>query len=125
MCEREIILITEYRHKGKTISEISTILNIKEGTVSSFCSTHKIRVGYSTCKECGEPLGTNNCYNKYCSEACRRHWWDKHKGQVYAKRYLYTCAYCGREFESNRADKPKYCCHECYVLDRFGGGKDD
>ena len=40
--------------------------------------------------------------------------------------YNQVCAYCGRFFSSYGKKGRKYCCHDCYIMDRFwsDGDKD-
>ena len=35
--------------------------------------------------------------------------------------YEYTCPTCGSAFTAYGNSHRKYCCHECYIADRFGG----
>ena len=35
--------------------------------------------------------------------------------------YEYTCPTCGSAFTAYGNRHRKYCCHECYIADRFGG----
>ena len=35
--------------------------------------------------------------------------------------YECTCEKCGKKFISYGNKDRKYCCHECYIEDRFGG----
>ncbi len=35
----------------------------------------------------------------------------------------YRCPRCGSTFRAYRNRNRKYCSHECYIADRFGGGK--
>ena len=34
---------------------------------------------------------------------------------------VYKCEKCGKKFISYGNKDRKYCCHECYIEDRFGG----
>ncbi|MCK5764288.1 MAG: hypothetical protein KAH05_09225, partial [Clostridiales bacterium] len=49
----------------------------------------------------------------YCSLECRTKWEENHPIL-----YQHVCYYCGREFES-RAKNASFCCHKCYIRDRF------
>ena len=60
---------------------------------------------------------------RFCSEACRRAYWKMHREEINkSDKAIYTmeCPYCGKIFESYGNKRRKYCCHEHYVLDRFG-----
>ncbi|MDY4974568.1 MAG: hypothetical protein SO075_04935 [Eubacteriales bacterium] len=59
---------------------------------------------------------------KFCSEQCRREWWSAHPEDIMRQEsanYHLTCAYCGRPFISYGNKDRKYCCHSCYIHDRF------
>ena len=59
---------------------------------------------------------------KFCSEQCRREWWSAHPEDIMRQEsanYHLTCAYCGRPFISYGNKERKYCCHSCYIHDRF------
>lgn len=60
---------------------------------------------------------------KFCSEECRRKWWNENRDKRNKKEtavYKYTCAYCGKEFSSYGNRHRKYCSHGCYIKSRFG-----
>ena len=57
----------------------------------------------------------------FCSAECRVRWWNAHPYMVNQKAvYHFVCAYCGKEFTAYGNNKRKYCCHACYIKDRFG-----
>ena len=50
-------------------------------------------------------------------------WWTEHPERIRQKAvYEFICAKCGRAFTAYGNKKRKYCSHECYIADRFGGG---
>ena len=58
----------------------------------------------------------------FCSDECRRKWWKENHEQGQRKEtaiYKLVCAFCRTEFESYGNKHRKYCCHECYIKDRF------
>ena len=60
---------------------------------------------------------------KFCSEACRIHWWNTHPDAVDKKAfYDFTCACCGKPFRAYGNSQRKYCCHAYYIQARFQGG---
>jgi endogenous inhibitor of DNA gyrase (YacG/DUF329 family) len=63
---------------------------------------------------------------KFCSDKCRMTWWNRHLDKVKRKAvYEYICPHCGKPFTVYGNSHRKYCSHECYVADRFGGGQDE
>ena len=78
------------------------------------------------CKNCGVVITqTPHARERYfCSPACRQSWWNAHLDLVKRKAfYSFTCITCGKEFEAYGNKHRKYCCHECYLVDRFGKKK--
>ena len=58
---------------------------------------------------------------KFCSDRCRSKWWSRHVDKGNRKAYYeITCQYCQTVFASYGNKNRKYCCHECYVKDRYG-----
>ena len=64
-------------------------------------------------------LGMNG---QVLDDVCRQKYWNVHLNDVRRKSMNgLVCAECGKTFYAygNR----KYCCHECYITDRFGGAE--
>ena len=58
---------------------------------------------------------------KFCSDRCRSKWWSRHVDKGNRKAYYeITCQYCQTVFASYGNKNRKYCCHECYMKDRYG-----
>lgn len=58
---------------------------------------------------------------KFCSDSCRNKWWNSHQDMVEKKAfYDIECRGCGAMFRTYGNSHRKYCCHECYIKDRFG-----
>lgn len=62
------------------------------------------------CPICGQKFKTTNNAQKYCSAKCRR---KANYEAVRQKQNIFKCAWCGKEFESDRSRK--YCCSECRI----------
>jgi len=63
---------------------------------------------------------------KFCSDRCRNKWWNSHLSEVKRKAmYEYTCPNCKKTFMAYGNRNRKYCSHECYINDRFGGDGND
>lgn len=125
--------IEKLRNKGAGYKAIAQKLGLSVNTVKSHCrrngltgkqsGTDAIEVLF--CKKCGKKLTqTEGAKQKsFCSDECRLSWWKDHPEKVKRKAYYeLTCAYCRKAFHSYGNKNRKYCSHECYIADRFGGG---
>ena len=137
MTDGEKTKIGQMRLDGISYAQIALSLGISVNTIKSFCKRNKLPVGgityspnakpgpedNSICRQCGKQLNQNPKFKpkKFCSDTCRSVWWKDHREQVNKKAiYLFTCACCGKEFESYGNNSRKYCDHACYIQDRFG-----
>ncbi len=130
--------ITSLRLKGLGYKSIAIVVGTSRENVRYYCKTHdlegtadeitkqkpELKINPETCKFCGKKIIRNPRSGKklFCSDDCRRAWWRKHPEE--AKRgenavYECECAYCKRTFISYGNSKRKYCCHDCYIQDRF------
>ena len=129
MTNEQKTLVISLRNEGLGYRRIAERLGISENTVKSFCRRRKDAVytdalGESVCKCCGAPVEQTpgRKEKKFCSDKCRREWWNSHLDQVNRKAiHEKTCPNCGRRFSVYGNAGRKYCSHECYVADRFGG----
>ncbi len=130
--ERDEIL--RLRFEGKSYTQISDNLRISRNTVKSIClrmgvqPTETARENHNAdhCKLCGAVLvqNANGKRKQFCSDLCRRAWWKLHRDKLRLKSAAQTkCAFCGRAFEDYEKNHRKYCCHDCYIRDRFGEKK--
>ena len=124
------------RQQGYGYLKIANQLGITVGSVKSFCQRNGLRESARAeipmidpntvthlCKQCGAPFvqTTHTKKKLFCSTACRQKWWNAHLDQVDRKaNYEFTCLTCGKEFTAYGNKNRKYCCHECYIADRFG-----
>lgn len=126
--------IITLRRRGFGYADIERELGISRNTVKSFCRRNGLGViqeHISTevsdrCRECGKPLIQKDKQKKrvFCCRECREKWWKAHPDRVNRKAvYSFTCACCGKAFMAYGNSHRKYCCHECYIRDRFGGGR--
>jgi predicted nucleic acid-binding Zn ribbon protein len=104
--------IEELRKKGKKVKEISNILNLPCGTVSSIIQRSKIK---RYCRKCGKELKSNE--RSYCRDCLRenillysREYMRRNKKKPPFK--LKTCPICGDRFINRRSDKI-YCSESC------------
>ena len=72
------------------------------------------------CEMCGKPIdqAPHRKHKRFCSDSCRISWWNAHPDKG-GKRTLhnFTCAYCGRTFQSGARDR-RYCSRACYAAAR-------
>ena len=127
--------ITQLRADGCGYMKISQIMNISVNTVKSFCRRHNTvnlvpeatdtqKNEQHICPNCGKKVKQNpgRKEKKFCSDRCRNHWWNEHLDMVRQKaNYEYICPCCKKKFTAYGNSSRKYCSHECYINDRFGG----
>lgn len=127
--------IASMRAKGTGYKSIAKELGISENTVKSYCRrnnltrTNEIKVISDSevhCKNCGAvvPQNDKRKEKQFCSDKCRMAWWNSHRDKVKHKKVtVKKCPHCHKEFEVYGNSNKKYCSHDCYVADRFGGGR--
>ena len=129
MTKEEKRQILDLRAQGKSYAEISETMDLSFNTISSFCRRYNADgVGkeikeISTCKNCGSLIKRKVGHKprQFCSDACRMEWWNAHQGEVNRKAIrTFTCACCGREFETYGQQRRRYCSHACYIAGRYG-----
>ena len=128
--------IQKMRAEKRTYKEIARNLGISLNTVKSYCLRHGINDMRCSpvdeapsqerrCDYCGRMITSKNKKKRFCSDKCRNKWWAEHPEHINRKAvYKCTCHFCGRSFEAYSNSRRKYCCHECYIKDRFGGSHD-
>ena len=125
--------IAVLRSRGESYARIADALDISVNTVQSYCRRNGLGAGYvpdkpadesnGVCANCGKPLTQRQGSKKkrFCSDKCRSAWWASHpEQQSRAATYSFTCVHCGKPFTAYGDSKRKYCCHACYVAERFG-----
>jgi Uncharacterized conserved protein len=121
--------IRTMRMQGMSYVKIGEILGISDNTVRSFC--RRCGLGEAAkntccCKQCGKlvKIIPKRKPRIFCSDECRAEWWNTHPESVHRKAvYHFTCAHCGKPFTAYGNKGRKYCCHQCYIADRFGGDR--
>lgn len=120
---------------GYGYSVIADKLGISVDTVKTHCKRHglsskeidKSRLGMQAadlhyCQECGEVVmqPPKRKFKKFCSDKCRMKWWNTHQFLIKKEaNYYIVCKNCGKQFVSYGNKERKYCCHTCYIQDRF------
>ena len=122
------------RRCNMTFADIGRVLGFPSETVRSYCIRNGIapdkkekKPDATYCRECGKEIVQNpkNKPKTFCCAACRVTWWEKHPEESTRKAVnKIVCPSCGKEFTTYGNSKRKYCCHECYIADRFGDKND-
>ncbi len=137
MTEEQERQITDLRNAGMGYTAIANRLDLTKIEIRAFCKSYGLmdrvqrraevpKTVPGCCKNCGKKLKntTGNKKRLFCSDRCRMDWWNAHPDQVQRKAYYtFTCAFCGDEFTSYGNRNRKYCCHECYIYDRYSKGE--
>lgn len=121
--------IVGYRERGYGYKKISQLTGLCESTVKSYCRRNDLStVGNETavnnCLYCGKPViqTPGRKEKKFCSDFCRGKWWNGNLHLVKRKAiYDFVCSTCRKPFTAYGNRNRKYCSHECYIEDRFGG----
>lgn len=137
MTDEEKNRVLELRASGRGAKAISKELSLSENTVKAFLRRHPFKdvpiqpeaIKYKEsdaprCKMCGKIVTRYEGKRPrlFCSDSCRNHWWKEHPELINKKAiYEYECVYCHKPFTAYGNSTRKYCSHECYVSDRYGG----
>ncbi len=118
------------RGGGHGYKAIAAKLSLPAATVKSYCHRNGLmlktdEIDTDACRQCGKLLGDKLPgaeQKKFCSDACRSTWWNRHAYLREPKeKDRRVCVLCGHVFYSRKARK--YCGHACYIRARFGGKK--
>lgn len=136
MTDAQKIQIGNLREAGLGYKKIAEQMELSENTVKTYCRRHGLggnlaqqgEAPKDVCLCCGKPVKQNpgRKQKKFCSDSCRNKWWNSHLDKVERKaNYEFICLCCKKPFTAYGNKNRKYCSHECYIADRFGGGSDD
>lgn len=139
MTDAQKIKIGNLREAGYGYKKIADEMGLSENTVKTYCRRHGLggylakemnteRQEKHLCLCCGVPVEQlpGRKEKKFCSDKCRNKWWNAHLDKVNRKAvYEYECPHCKKSFTAYGNANRKYCSHECYIADRFGGGSDE
>lgn len=129
--------IASLRREGYGYAKIADALGLSKNTVKSYCRRNDLSgvaldgsqdmpaIQITFCPECGKEIRQvpHRKEKKFCSDECRHKWWNARPERIQRKAiYSYTCAHCGKQFTAYGNSHRKYCCHACYIADRFKGG---
>ena len=133
MTDTQRAAIAEYRRSGYGYKKISQLTGVCESSVKTYCRRNGLTgsaeeaprgISEKTCQCCGKTViqYPGRKEKKFCSDACRNKWWNSHLNLVNRKAmYDFVCPTCGKPFSAYGNRNRKYCSHECYIEDRFGG----
>ena len=125
MTENQRRLVVALRQEGMGYGTIAGRIGVPVNTIKSFCrrQTAKPESGRTEarthrCLCCGKPTTQEpgRREKKFCSDKCRTRWWNSHASLMEGNA---VCAHCGKPFHGRTGRK--YCCHTCYIAERFGG----
>ncbi len=135
MTTQEKLKIAELRAFGLGYKKIAAETGISENTVKSYL---KRMTAADDQKEPDQPAAVFSCLycgaeiqqhpgrkmKKFCSDVCRYRWWNAHPEQINrGQARTMTCPACRKTFSAHGSRNRKYCSHDCYIRDRFGGGQ--
>lgn len=134
MTDKEKNQIAIYRNQGMSYTQISKKMDLSINSIKTYCKRHALggvraydfdsNAVITVCEQCGHPVKQHpgRKQKRFCSDRCRNAWWNDHMDLVKKKaNYECTCVKCGKAFVSYGNKNRKYCSHECYIEDRFGG----
>lgn len=144
MTDNQAASIRELRMKGVGYRAIASVLGLSRDIVRNYCRSRGLD-GYgaaaklnfkeqmengSACRFCGKSIiqPATGRKKKFCSDGCRREWWKAHPEAMNKREgavYHIICAHCGKPFDSYGNKGRKYCCHECYIKERFWGDEEN
>ena len=124
--------IRALRQRGVGYRTIAAELGISRDAVRNFCTAHDLNgvaadqpvPAEDVCPCCGGEIiqPRRGRRRRFCSDTCCRTWWAAHPEAIRqspeAQRH-FTCVYCGKEFIVYGSAPRRYCCHNCYIRDRF------
>jgi endogenous inhibitor of DNA gyrase (YacG/DUF329 family) len=143
MKETEKQQIYALRLKGVGYKAIAAVLGISRDSIRGFCKRNGLdgdskvvslnleekKRNQLICPCCGKPIKQKERgrSRRFCSDECRRKWWNDHPQERNKKDsaiYKYTCPHCGKEFSCYGNRTRKFCSHDCYIKSRFWSEED-
>lgn len=121
--------VLAYRRNGMSYGQIAAKMDMNLNTVKSICRRNHVpkgeepKIDYNLCLWCGKEVAQlpKRKRKKFCCDKCRHAWWNDHPEKVKRKAYYdITCKHCGKVITVYGDSRRKYCCHECYIAERFG-----
>lgn len=96
--EEQKATIQDLHSKGEGYKKIAQELGLSENTIKSFCRRTQVPkaepepVPADACECCGKPIEqtAGRKHKRFCSDVCRRKWWNSHRGRVSRKLVAYV-----------------------------------
>lgn len=129
--------VRELRRQGAGYKKIASQLNLSRDSVRNYCrgiypvdtgDLYKSAENYNECKNCGALLEQPKIgrKRKFCCAGCRDKWWKENRDKIRKNPdaiYSFECRRCGKEFTAYGNANRQYCSHDCYIGERYWGGK--
>jgi hypothetical protein len=129
--KREVLRL---RGQGQGYAQIADAVGLTKSTVKSFCWRNQQQAVKTAdpfkdlpaglCPNCGKAIeqAPRQKPRRFCCDHCRRTWWNRHRDAMQRRDTpLAVCACCAKPFDHQGDRGRRYCCHPCYIADRFGG----
>ena len=128
-------MLATYRQQGYGYKKIAQIMGLSVNTVKTYCKRNALGGKVDSqnpgtmekvCQYCGAPLAQTPGRKPrvFCSDGCRTKWWNAHPELVnHRDGHQVVCGHCGQVFSVSKKSARKYCSHNCYIAERFHGGK--
>ena len=134
MTDEQKARLVDLRNQGYGYANIANAIGASKDSVRSYCRNHglagtkasdnsRMKIRVDICPQCGHAVPQKPGIKRirFCSAKCRQEWWNAHPEAVQRKAvYSFSCLCCGKEFSAYGNAHRKYCCHACYITDRFG-----
>ncbi|RZI48257.1 RNA polymerase subunit sigma-70 [Lactococcus kimchii] len=128
--------IIRLRQQGFGYKKISIHLSVSVDAVKYYCKKQGLtgvraaphNMSINACRECHQPLEQKEKrkFQAFCSPICRLNWWRKNRSKGNLKRGKpIICPCCEKTVKVSEKSIRKYCSHECYIKERFGGKTDE
>lgn len=133
MTTQEKQMIASLSENGLGYRKIAAQIGISENTVKSYLKRMTAAddqkepdqpAAVFSCPQCGEEIRQTpgRKTKRFCSDSCRYKWWNSHPNQLRRESLRQSvCPICGKTFFAYGSRNRKYCSHDCYIRDRFGG----
>lgn len=109
--------ILSLQRDGLKYQQIAPMLGLPANTVRMFLIRYEERYR-NRCPLCEKEIiqQPHRKGKKFCSDQCRRDWWNHHPAVLKRKAYYnFVCPYCGKEFVAYGNKNRKYCSRRCYA----------
>ncbi len=120
MTTKEKNKILKLSKEGKSVREISELLNLPKSTVGIIAAQKDSVIEYIACPNCGSDfprIKKDGRPSLFCSHDCKVAYTKRFKTR---RHVLCTCKRCGKQFYKYTFTKQKFCCYKCAMDYRYG-----